>query len=67
MTPRKVYEDAENYKKFSSKMFDFRKVLKIHEIEIVNPRISFCIAYTWIEKQLKFEILDGREALFNLA
>ena len=56
MTPRKVYEDAKNYKKLSSKMFDFRKILKIHEIEIVNPRISFCIAYTWIEKQLKFEI-----------
>jgi len=30
--------DAQNYKKLSPKVFDFYKILKIHENKIVNPQ-----------------------------
>ena len=34
---QETFMDAENTKKLTSKVFDFRKILKIHE-KIVNPQ-----------------------------
>ena len=36
--PQGRFMDAQNYKKLSPKVFDFYKILKIHENKIVNPQ-----------------------------
>ena len=58
--------NSHNYKELSPKILAFRKILQIHENNIVNPKLWFLFHLREnpqiIEQQLKFEIEKGREA-----